>query len=64
MGGPLKNKSAKAVCNVIVKCMYLYGPPRILQSDTGKEFNNKDLGAVEDEVKIMKINGRPYHPQS
>ncbi len=64
MGAAIKNKSAKAVCEVVVDKMFAYGPPRILQSDNGKEFNNSALSAVVDEMKTMKIHGRPYHPQS
>eukprot|EP00117_Sycon_ciliatum_P008981 scpid58375/ scgid5968/ Pol polyprotein; Reverse transcriptase/ribonuclease H; Integrase len=64
MGGPIKSKSAKDVCNVIVSCMYRYGAPRILQTDNGREFNNSSLAAVMDEMRALKINGRPYHPQS
>ena len=64
MGAPIKSKSAKAVCDVVVRAMYVYGPPRIHQSDNGKEFNNRDLTAVVEEMKVMKVNKRPYHPQS
>ena len=63
-GGALKSKSAADVCNVIIHMMYRYGPPRILRTNNGKEFNNKALEEVVAEMKIHKINGRPYHPQS
>ena len=64
MGGAIRAKSAKEVCRVILSAMYLYGPPRILQTDNGKELNNGDLSALMDEMRAQKINGRPYHPQS
>ena len=63
MGGPIKSKSATDV-EVFTSCAYQYGPPRILQTDNGRELNNSHLNAVIDELKAMKINGRPYHPQS
>ncbi|XP_071143025.1 uncharacterized protein [Mytilus edulis] len=63
-GGHLKQKTAKEVSELLLKFIYIFGPPRILQTDNGKEFNNADLCAVIDEFKTRKINGRPYHPQS
>ena len=65
MGGPIKSKSAKEVCRVLLDdCIYKYGLPRILQMDNGGEFNNARLTEVLEEMKALKINGRPYHPQS
>ena len=54
MGGPIKSKSAKAVCEVVIDCMQHYGPPRILQTDNGKEFNNAALAEVVNEMKARK----------
>ena len=64
MGGPIKSKSAAEVCRLLLDVMYRYGPPRIIQTDNGKEFNNASLTEVVEEMRILKINGRPYHPQS
>ena len=65
MGGPIKSKSAKEVCRVLLDdCIYKYGLPIILQTDNGGEFNNARLTEVLEEMKALKINGRPYHPQS
>ena len=61
---PIKSKSATDVVKVFTTCAYQYGPLRILQTDNGREFNNSHLNAVIDELKAMKISGRPYHPQS
>lgn len=63
-GACLKQKTAKEVSDVLLRFIYLFGPPRILQTDNGKEFNNADLSAVMDEFKTRHVNGRPYHPQS
>eukprot|EP00117_Sycon_ciliatum_P009847 scpid66238/ scgid11978/ len=46
MGAGIKSKSAKDVCAVVLKCIYAYGPPRILQTDNGREFNNASLSQV------------------
>ena len=64
MGAAVITKSAKKVCSVIVSFMYRYGTARILQTDNGKEFNNAALLEVTQEMKALKINSRPYHPQS
>ena len=63
MGAGIKTKLAKELCSVIVSCMYRYGTPRILQTDNGKEFNNAALLEVMQEM-ALKINGKPYRPQS
>ncbi|VDI45601.1 Hypothetical predicted protein [Mytilus galloprovincialis] len=59
-----KTKTAKETADIVLKYIYLYGAPRILQSDNGKEFTNKDLEGVVEECKSKQIHGRPYHPQS
>ncbi|CAC5418806.1 unnamed protein product [Mytilus coruscus] len=63
-GGPLKGKFAKDVAELTLKYVYLYGPPRILQRDNGKEFTNANLAEVVSIFKTRQIHGRPYHPQS
>ncbi|CAC5415387.1 unnamed protein product [Mytilus coruscus] len=62
-GGHLKQKTAKEVSELLLKFTFIFGKPRILQMDNGKEFNNADLCAMMDKFKTRKINGRPYHPQ-
>ncbi|XP_076087034.1 uncharacterized protein LOC143057594 isoform X3 [Mytilus galloprovincialis] len=63
-GGHLKQKTAKEVSELLLRFIYIFGPPRILQTDNGKTFNYANLCAVIDEFKTGKMNGRPYHPQS
>ena len=38
-GGCIKQKTAKEVSDLLLKFIYIFGPPRILQTDNGKEFN-------------------------
>ena len=59
MGGPIESKFAKAVCEVVVDCMQHYGPPRILQTNNGKDFNNLALAEVVDEMKARKLMACP-----
>ena len=53
-GCAVKDKSAKDIASSLVGFIYAYGAPRILQSDNGKEFNNRDLAKAIDEFKIHK----------
>ena len=50
MAVAIKTKSAANVCTVLVEMMYRYGPPRILQTNNGKEFNSNALREVVDEM--------------
>ena len=62
----LKQKCAKEVANNLVSIFYTLGTPNILQSDNGKEFDNKllleTLNALWPSTKI--IHGKPRKPQS
>ncbi|CAF2145925.1 unnamed protein product [Rotaria magnacalcarata] len=62
---PLKTKEAQPVAETLLQQFYAFGPPRILQSDNGKEFVArviKDLKNIWSDLVI--INGRPRHPQT
>ncbi|XP_070206542.1 KRAB-A domain-containing protein 2-like [Littorina saxatilis] len=62
---PMTSKRAVEVAENVLKTFYLFGAPKILQSDNGKEFV---AGVILELVKIWEgmiiINGRPRHPQS
>src|SRR5207253_2936897 len=60
----IKTKEASAVADVLQPLFELIGPPRILQSDNGKEFTAKVIRELCARMDISIINGRPYHPQS
>ncbi|CAF1176183.1 unnamed protein product [Didymodactylos carnosus] len=62
---PLKNKSAVDVSVKLRELFFVFGPPRLLHSDNGKEF----VASVITELKklfpdLCFIRGRPRHPQS
>jgi len=62
---PLKTKEANNVAGFLLEIFMMFGAPRILHSDNGKEFVAqiiKDLIALY--PKTVIINGRPRHPQS
>jgi hypothetical protein len=59
------SKEAINVAHILQSIFYQFGPPKILQSDNGREFVAK---VITDLTKIwpslLIINGRPRHPQS
>ena len=61
----LKNKTACAVAKKLVKIFGIFGAPRILHSDNGKEFKNQ---VIRELLKIWAackmVNGKPRHSQS
>ena len=62
---PSISKEAVGVAEILKFIFYEFGPPRILQSDNGREFVArviKDLTRMWPGLLI--INGRPRHPQS
>ncbi|CAC5410535.1 unnamed protein product [Mytilus coruscus] len=57
-----KTKSATEISKVVLSYIYLYGAPRILQSDTGKEFRNSHLKEVViqfDTVQMQTLHEPP-----
>ena len=62
---PLKNKTSGEVVAKLRELFFIFGPPRILHSDSGCEF----VSSVIMELKslfpdLLFIRGRPKHPQS
>ena len=60
---PLGNKGSQTVAEKLEEVYLEFGPPKILQSDRGTEFQ----GAVRDlaaRLNIRMIHSRPYYPQS
>ena len=61
---PLKSKSAKEVATRLWEIICDFGPPKIIQSDQGKEFVNSLLDAL---TTLMGIDHRlttAYHPRA
>ena len=64
---PIHRKSAASVANALkTHVLPIFGVPRILQCDNGREFVNKTIQSLlEDWPESAQIvNGRPRHPQS
>ncbi|CAF2086643.1 unnamed protein product [Rotaria magnacalcarata] len=61
----LPSKEAHHVALHLRNLFYTFGPPKILQSDNGKEFvANIILDLKLNWLDLIIINGRPRHPQS
>jgi hypothetical protein len=62
---PLKNKSAAEVADKLRELFFVFGPPRILHSDNGREFVSNVIVELKNLFPDMVfIRGRPRHPQS
>ena len=64
---PIRRKEAACVAECLMTSVFpVYGLPRILQMDNGKEFVNKTIAKIVEDWpgSCTIINGRPRHPQS
>jgi len=61
---PIKNKTDEDVLAVFKECVMLYGPPKIVLSDQGLEFNNKLMTAFVNMVGIEHKVTSAYHPRT
>lgn len=60
----IKSKTAEAGAEHLHHIWCLFGPPDLLQSDNGGEFNNAIVDALCIKYNVKKINGRAYAPQT
>ena len=62
---PLPNKTGKECALAIFNCIFCrYGPPQLIISDNGTEFNNELMQNLCDVFGVQKVNILPYHPAS
>ncbi|XP_076873239.1 uncharacterized protein LOC143523013 isoform X2 [Brachyhypopomus gauderio] len=61
---PLRSKSAEEVTVCIVKFFHLFGAPKRILSDQGREFVNAINRSVCDRLGIKRSLCSPYHPQT
>lgn len=61
---PLVSKEAAVVADALWKMFALLGPPRILQSDNGREFVNKVIKSFTELMGIDRKFIAPYTPRS
>ena len=61
---PLQRIDATAVANAFLKhLVYRHGPPRILHSDRGTQFESSVMKQVLQEIGTQKSRTTPYRPQ-
>ena len=60
---PLLNKSALSVSRELFKIFAFFGPPQILQSDNGLEFNNELIQQLSNLFSTQIRHSTPYYPQ-
>jgi len=59
--------SIKLLCclQLDIRPLPIFGPPEVLQSDNGREFDNQLFDELKERCKGMQIiRGRPRHPQT
>lgn len=61
---PRKEAQFVAECLISVFDRYGFGPPKILQSDNGTEFDNQIVNSLQTYYGFQIVHSRPYHPQS
>jgi len=60
----VESQNAREVEITLRQFFRLVGIPQILQSDNGREFDNKRINVYLEEQQIKFVHGRPYHPES
>lgn len=60
----LKNKEATFVVTHLIHFVSLFGIPKVMLSNTGKEFDNELMTLLMEVFNIDHIFITPYHPQS
>ena len=61
---PIPNKSAETVARVIIeRIISIFGPPEMLHSDQGPEFENKVIHQLQTILGYVKTRTTPYRPQ-
>ena len=60
----LKNKEAFGILQCLKNFISIYGAPRSIGTDNGREFKNKLFNDYMEENKIQYVHGLPYKPHS
>ena len=60
---PMKDETADTIINILFKIFSVYGVPRFLHSDQGRNFESTILKHMCEAFGISKTHTTPYHPQ-
>lgn len=61
---PIKSKTAVEIAEKVIEYICQYGPPKILMSDQGNEFNNQIVKQILDAAYIEHRVTSSYRPQT
>lgn len=61
---PLRTIKTKKVFQELVKFCYVFGLPKVIQTDQGSNFTSKIFTQVTRELNVKHILSSAYHPQS
>ena len=60
---PLPDQTASRITVELIKFFCTYGPPQVLHSDQGRNFESAIFTQVLDAFGVHKSRTTPYHPQ-
>ena len=60
---PIPDQTAPRITSELIKFFSVYGPPQILHSDQGRNFESTILAQALDAFGIRKSRTTPCHPQ-
>lgn len=55
----LQKKEACPIADLLEEIFAHYGPPRVLQTDNGHEFENQQIHALCNEWNVKLVHGQP-----
>ena len=61
---PLRNITAKSICNVLIEFFTTFGLPKVIQTDQGSNFMSKIFKQLSSVLGIKHICSSAYHPES
>ena len=61
---PIKSKSAEEIASKLLEFISLFGPPKEILSDQGREFVNEIVSTLCKTLKIERITTSSYYPQT
>ena len=60
---PMPDQTAERITSELVKVFCIYGPPQVLHSDQGRNFESSIFTQTLHAFGIQKSHTSPYHPQ-
>ena len=55
----LQSKEARPIADILGEIFAQFGPPRILHTDNGREFENQHIHMLCDEWNVKLVHGQP-----